>query len=268
MPDEPQTPVADPAPEAQPEAPVGPTAEELMAALQQERQRAEQIARERDMATHQAQMAWTQRPQPQQPAEDPARSIFNDAISNPDAAADKFRSFVSSAMDQAAARERQISEQRTAQMLDQTRLQMTLQNALDRHPDLTSPERMPDFVGEVARVKAIYEANGAPQSPSVYIEKAAQALRQRGQPQRTPVAPAYVEGGGTGSLGANPAAPPQAVPQQNPLEKIYKMPAGMIIDPPSGDEALDEVKKFVLAENAEREKHQVMPAYSDVMVRD
>ena len=270
MPDDPNTPVATTAPEAPP-TPIGPTTEELMAALQQERQRAEQIARERDMARQQAEMAWTSRPTAPAPSpgEDPTRSIFNDAITNPDAAAQGLRNYVASQAEEAARRAARDMQGQTAQLLEAQRSQLMMQNAIDRYPELSDPKRAPQFIGEVAKVKAIYEAQGIPQPPNVYMAKAAEALRQsqpRGNAPATPAA--YVEGGGVGSLGANPAAPPPSVPQLNPLEKVYRMPAGSIIDPPSGDEVFEEVKKFVTAENAEREKHQVMPAYSEVMVRE
>jgi hypothetical protein len=272
MPDSPETPVANPESVTQvPENP-GPSTAEVLAALQQERQTAAQREQEMAMLRQQRDMAWTQRPAaPQAPAEDPTRAIFNDAITDPNSAADRLRQYVGNASEEAAqraaARERQMSDQRMQAALAQSRMEMTVQSAVDRFPDLTSADKMPQFVGEVAKVKAIYEAQGLPQSPSVYIQKAGEALR-RAQAAPTVATPPHVQGAGGGAFAGNPAQGAPLVPQQNPLEKIYKMPAGTIVDPPIGEEAVDEeVKKFILAENAEREKHNVMPAYSEIVVR-
>ena len=252
-----------------PEPPPGPTPEEYAAALQQERQRAAQAEQEVAIARQQAQMAWTQRPQPQAPGEDAAVGIFNDAITNPNVAADKFRQYVAQATNEAAARERQQQEHRTAQMLAAQRDQIMLESAASRNPDLFAPDKLPQLAGEALRIKMEYEARGLPQAPSIYLEKAAQALRARSAPRQNPAQPpAYVEGAGTGSLAGNPAAAIPGVPQKNPLEKIYGMPPGTITDPPfSEDEIVDEVRKHVEAENAERETHKVMPAYSEIRVR-
>lgn len=271
MPDDTQTPavpVANPEPEAPP-PPAGPTMEEIQAAqLQQERQRAEQIARENEMLRQQVQAAWTQRPPTQQPADDPAKSIFETAITEPDKAAANFRNYIANATAQAAAEAEQRTMQRIGPMIENQRVQATIQSALDRYPHLTTADKMPDFVGEVARQKAIYEARGVPQSPSVYINKAAEAMQARVSRPASPMAPAHVEGSGAGSFaGSNPAAPPPSVPQQNPLEKAYGMPAGTIVDQPVGEEVVGEVRKFVESENALREKHQVMPSYSEIVVR-
>ena len=267
-----ETPVASPE-IATPEPTSGPTTDEVLQALQQERQRAAQFEQEAAMARQQRDMAWTQRPQPAAPAqEDPTRQIFNDAITDPNAAADRLRHYVGSATEEAAnraaVRERQVSEVRMAQALEQTRMQMTVQSAVDRFPDLTTPDRMPQFVGEVAKVKAIYEAQGLPQSPTVYIQKAGEAMRRLAASPSAAATPPHVQGAGGGALAGNPAAAVPVVPQQNPLEKLYKMPAGTITDPPIGEEAVDEeVRKFILTENAEREKHNIMPAYSEIIVR-
>jgi hypothetical protein len=268
MANEPETPVANPPEAATPEPETGPSAAEVLQALQMERQRAAQFEQEANIARQQAQMAWTQRPSPPAPAEDPARGIFNDAITNPDAAADKFRQYVSQAAQDAVARDRQISDQRTVAMLAQQRDAIMLESAASRNPDLFAQDKLPQLAGEALRIKMEYEGKGLPQPPSVYLEKAVQALRARGNPQRgNSPAPAYVEGAGAGSLAGNPAQAIPSVPLLNPLEKAYGMPAGSITDVPMGDEIAEEATKFIEAENAEREKHQVMPAYSDIRIR-
>lgn len=225
------------------------------------------------MAREQMRQAWTRPPIAQGPVEDPSQSIFESAITDPQKAAAGFRDYVSRAASDMTQRALAEERQRTAAMMEQQRAAMAIENALSQHRNLTdTPEKMREFIGEVAKVKAMHDAAGMGRLPeSVYLNKAAEALRARvSRPagQAPAAAPAFVEGGSAGSLAGNPAIPQNKPLEKNPLEKKYGMPAGTIRDMPDPDEMLVELKSFIDSENADREKHQVMPSYTEVMVRE
>jgi hypothetical protein len=257
---EPET-VAPPETPAAPPVEEGPTKEELLAALNQERYARQQQQEATVMAQQQAALAWTSRQataQSTQAQPDPLANISTEMLSDPESARRNLANYVTSAAraeaERASAQTRQQMQQEMARQNDLMQLRALSQ----RHPELSDAAKYPEIAGEALKIKLQYEARGLPQAPEVYLDKAVQGFREKTRGAQPP--PAYVEGGGNpGGVGHPGAMPNNAEPRRNQLEEKYKMKPGTIVPPWTADREYEETVKYIKAENADREKHGIMP---------
>lgn len=218
-------------PEAQqePEAPTGPTVEELNATLQAERQRAMAIDYDRQrLATE----LYTRREAPTQSGPDPYEH-FADNVLTGDPKENK--RVLQGAVRSDVQRGVNAVRREVADVLTQQKVEFEAQRALDRvmnrFPELNDPANQSKFGGLITKAQIDAQAQGLVLDMAQIAERAAREYAVLyGKQSRSQVP--HVEGASI--PGANPLVPGQDQPVvKNGLEEAYGMTAGTIepIDP-------------------------------------
>ena len=205
---------------------VAPTAEELMATVQAERQRA--VALEQENARLNMERATRREPVQQQQPQDAYERFAQNIFADPKDTRESLKTAVRTDLSRAVNTVRNEFSQQLANDRIANDAQRALDRTVGRYPELQDPANQSRFAGMVTKAQVDAEAQGLKLSMDQIADRAGREYRMTYGPRQTTNAP-YVEGSSNPGLspayaGQNPAE----AQQKNMLEETYGMEVGTV----------------------------------------
>jgi hypothetical protein len=189
---------------------------------------------------------------PQIPQVDPLDDYFkNELVLSPEEKRARLATAIGMSNERTRQATRQEMDMKLAAQRNAISEEVAFNTVMAGRPDLSDPRNASNMAAMMTKAKYEADMRGVRLSPAQLMSEAVRMHDQMFRPSQAPRVP-YVEGMTRPDMNA-PAGAPNAPPQKSDLERIYKMKAGLIQPPPTGEDGgLDwgiETDKYVSGKN-------------------